>query len=428
MEKKADKLRDFYLLWSTQALSQLGSAITAFALTLWIYEKSGSALHTALLTICNYVPYVLMSIIAGAMTDRWDKKKTMLVCDLLAALGTIVVFVLIRRDLLQEWHLYVINALNGLMNTVQQPASEVAVTLVTPKEMYQKTSGLKSFSRSLISIMHPMIATALFGFGGMNVVIAFDLLTFAVAFLVLLLFIDIPSYTDKTDNEPLIETIRQGLRCLYENRAVLWLILFLSGVNLVASMFDAALPAFIIPQPNGGEKVLAYVTATAGVAMLVGSLFVSVMPAPKDRILVILATMMFSLTTDNFLMSLSDDPVLWCVAQVLGYVPVTIMSTNLDVTIRETIPADMQGRVYACRNSMQFFTIPLGYFLGGWLTDKVFEPYMAGLGAGHIFLRLFGEGKGSGAGMLIFLLGVAGMVICTVFWKILDKYRNKTHA
>ena len=109
MEKKADKLRDFYLLWSTQALSQLGSAITAFALTLWIYEKSGSALHTALLTICNYVPYVLMSIIAGAMTDRWDKKKTMLVCDLLAALGTIVVFVLIRRDLLQEWHLYVIN-------------------------------------------------------------------------------------------------------------------------------------------------------------------------------------------------------------------------------------------------------------------------------------------------------------------------------
>ena len=115
MEKKADKLRDFYLLWSTQALSQLGSAITAFALTLWIYEKSGSALHTALLTICNYVPYVLMSIIAGAMTDRWDKKKTMLVCDLLAALGTIVVFVLIRRDLLQEWHLYVINALKDIL-------------------------------------------------------------------------------------------------------------------------------------------------------------------------------------------------------------------------------------------------------------------------------------------------------------------------
>ncbi|MBR0451274.1 MAG: MFS transporter [Oscillospiraceae bacterium] len=428
MEKKADKLRDFYLLWSTQALSQLGSAITAFALTLWIYEKSGSALHTALLTICNYVPYVLMSIIAGAMTDRWDKKKTMLVCDLLAALGTIVGFVLIRRDLLQEWHLYVINALNGLMNTVQQPASEVAVTLVTPKEMYQKTSGLKSFSRSLISIMHPVIATALFGFGGMNVVIAFDLLTFAVAFLVLLLFIEIPSHTDKSEGEPLIETVRQGFRCLNENRAVLWLILFLAGVNLVASMFDAVLPAFIIPQPNGGEKVLAYVTATAGVAMLVGSLIVSVMPAPKDRILVILATMLFSLTTDNFLMALSDSPILWCIAQVLGYVPVTIMSTNLDVTIRETIPTDMQGRVYACRNSLQFFTIPLGYYLGGWLTDMVFEPYMAGLGSGHVFLRLFGEGKGSGAGMLIFLLGVAGMVICTVFWKILDKYRNKAHA
>ena len=424
MNGKTNKLRDFYLLWSTQALSQLGSAITSFALTLWLYERTGSALQTAMLTICSYVPYVLMSIFAGAVTDRWDKKRTMLVCDLLAACGSVIVFLLIRSDMMREWHLYALTALGGLMNTVQQPASEVAMTLIIPKEEYQRTGGLRSVSRSLIAILHPIIATSLFGFGGMDLVIGLDLLTFAAAFITLMLFVKIPEYIHTNEAEPLLETVREGFRCLDENRAVLWLILFLSGVNLVASMFDAALPAFIIPQPNGGERVLAYVTATAGAAMLAGSLIVAVMPAPKDRILVILATMLFSLTTDNFLLSLTDSPVMWCLAQVLGYVPVTIMSTNLDVVIRSAIPAEMQGRVYACRNSLQFFTIPVGYFLSGWLIDDVFEPYMASLDTGHIYVRLFGEGLGSGAGMMIFILGIAGAVICAVFWKILDRYRN----
>ena len=424
MNGKTNKLRDFYLLWSTQALSQLGSAITSFALTLWLYERTGSALQTAMLTICSYVPYVLMSVFAGAVTDRWDKKRTMLVCDLLAACGSVIVFLLIRSDMMREWHLYALTALGGQMNTVQQPASEVAMTLIIPKEEYQRTGGLRSVSRSLIAILHPIIATSLFGFGGMDLVIGLDLLTFAAAFITLMLFVKIPEYIHTNEAEPLLETVREGFRCLDENRAVLWLILFLSGVNLVASMFDAALPAFIIPQPNGGERVLAYVTATAGAAMLAGSLIVAVMPAPKDRILVILATMLFSLTTDNFLLSLTDSPVMWCLAQVLGYVPVTIMSTNLDVVIRSTIPAEMQGRVYACRNSLQFFTIPVGYFLSGWLIDDVFEPYMASLDTGHIYVKLFGEGLGSGAGMMIFILGIAGAVICAVFWKILDRYRN----
>lgn len=161
------KLRDFYILWSTQGLSQLGSAMTGFALTLWLYEKTGSALSTAALTICTYAPYVVMSIFAGAISDKYDKKKTMLVCDVLAAFTTVLVFVLYKADLLSMWHLYAINAVSGLMNTVQQPASEVAYTLIVPKEYYQKTSGYQSLSRSVISIGSPLIASALYGLAGL---------------------------------------------------------------------------------------------------------------------------------------------------------------------------------------------------------------------------------------------------------------------
>ena len=136
--KKENSMRDFYILWSTQSLSQLGSSITAFALTLWLYEKTGSALSTATLAICSYAPYVIMSIFAGAVTDRFHKKTTMLVCDTLAAVCTLTVLILYKTDKLLIWHLYAINAFSGLMNTVQQPASEVAMTLIVPKESYQK--------------------------------------------------------------------------------------------------------------------------------------------------------------------------------------------------------------------------------------------------------------------------------------------------
>ena len=169
---KTKQLKPYLMLWSTQTLSALGSGMTSYALVLWLYLRSGSALKTALLSVCSYAPYVIMSIFAGALSDRWNKKRTMLVCDLLAALSTVIVFLLIKADALNVWHLYILNALNGLMNTIQQPASEVAATLLIPKDYYQKTSGLRSFSQSLNSILTPILATALFAFAGIGSVIA----------------------------------------------------------------------------------------------------------------------------------------------------------------------------------------------------------------------------------------------------------------
>lgn len=187
MKQSIKELKTFFVLWSTQSLSQLGSAMTSFALALWLYGETGSALQTALLSVCSYAPYVVMSVFAGALSDRWDKKKTMLACDSLAALSTIAVLVLLKGGWLAPWHMYLLNALSGLMNTVQQPASDVAMTLITPPRWYQKTSGLRSLSNSLVTILNPILATAVFAFAGMDGVIFLDLLTFGVAFLALLL-------------------------------------------------------------------------------------------------------------------------------------------------------------------------------------------------------------------------------------------------
>ncbi len=487
------ELKTFFILWSTQSLSQLGSAMTNFALTLWLYEKTGSALQTALLSICSYAPYVLTSIFAGALSDRWDKKKTMLACDTFAACCSVTVLILLKTDSLRPIHLYILNAVSGLMNTVQQPAGEVAMTLITSEKHYQRTSGLRSFSNSLVTILHPVFATAVFTFAGMDSVISTDLATFAAAFLVLLCFVQIPpvnssacaadsspaetlksmsgtseadaKHTDVSMNErkfpaneasaatakwetpatnerdfpasprkvrrkrawnaldsSILADMKAGLLYLRDNRLILVLILFLAGVNFVASAFDAALPPYVLSSKNGNRAVLGIVTSCAGIATLAGSLITTVLPAPKNRIRVIYLTMLFSLGTENFILAFARTPFWWCLAQVVGWLPVPLMNANLDVILRSTIPPQMQGRVYSCRNTLQFFTIPIGTFLGGFLIDRICEPLMEKASPGGIPARLFGIGKGSGAALVMFLLGILGVVICLGFGTVLKKY------
>ena len=246
MSKALKDLKNFILLWSTQSLSQLGSSMTSFALSIWIYEKTGSALQSAGLLVSNYAPYVLVSIFAGALSDKWNKKKTMLICDLIAAFGTIVTLILIMNNLLEPWHMYVINAVNGLMNTFQQPASEVAMSVITPKQYYHKTSGMRTFSRSLITILNPLLSTSIYSFFGIKIVCIIDLITFAIAFLTLLLFVNIKETISETKNTDTLTLIKEGRQYLKSHQLILNIILFLSGINLVASAFDTVVVPLVL--------------------------------------------------------------------------------------------------------------------------------------------------------------------------------------
>ena len=138
-----------------------------------------------------------------------------------------MVLVLLKSGQLEIWHLYCLNALNGLMGTVQQPAGDVAISLITPREHYQKVSGLRSFSNSLVNILSPVAATSIFAAFGLDAVIYFDLSTFTVAFIALCFFVDIPIVQEiKDKGDSLIESAKDGLRYLKEHRGILDLILF----------------------------------------------------------------------------------------------------------------------------------------------------------------------------------------------------------
>lgn len=202
----------------------------------------------------------------------------------------------------------------------------------------------------------------------------------------------------------------------------------MAGVNLAASIFDAALAAYVLPNPQGGARVYGLIASCSGSAMVFGSLLAALLPAPKNRVRVICLTALVSLGAENLLLAFARAPWLWYAAQIVGWLPVPVMDANLDVILRASIPVDLHGRVYACRNALQFFTIPLGLFLGGAAVDRVFEPLMAACPDASPLHILFGGGKGSGAALLLGLLGATNVLLCLTAGRRLKKYRYTDSA
>lgn len=408
------EMRKFLTLWIGQSFSTLGSAMTAYALVIWSYGSKGSALMTALLMVCSYAPYVVFSVFAGTLADRWDKKRTLLVCDSVAALCTVMVLVLLKRDALSLWHIYAVNAVEGLMNTVQQPASEIAVTRLLPRKYFQKVGGLRYLSNALNTLVTPVLATAMMGLFGMEAVLWFDLGTFLFSTITLLCLIQLPGEDENSGGESFLCSVRGGLQWLREQRGVLCLILFLAAINFVASLYNAAFPAMMLSREGGSERVMGIVNTAIGAAMLVGSVLASLCPPPRSRVRMICNCLLFSMSTENLMLALGRNVWVWSVGGFLGWVAIPLMNANLDAILRLKTPVSMQGRVYSVRNSLQFFTIPLGYLLGGVLVDYVFEPFMSSP-MGRLPAVLFGGGKGSGAALFFFVLAFLGVGVCLYF-------------
>ena len=157
--------------------------MTEYALIVWVYRQEGTALSISLLTLCSFAPTILFRFAAGAIADRWDKKRVMLAADLLAACGTLSVCLLYSFSAVRVWHLYLINMLLSFMNAFQEPAAFVATSLLVPKEHYARASGLQGFSGAAVSILAPALGAVPLALGGLKVVLICELCSFFAAFI-----------------------------------------------------------------------------------------------------------------------------------------------------------------------------------------------------------------------------------------------------
>lgn len=408
------ELRSFLLLWSSQMVSELGTAMTNYALIIWIYGQKGTASSITLLTICSFLPTIFFRFIAGSLADRWDKKRIMLLTDSLAACGTILVLVLLSFSALRIWHIYVINVLLSFMNAFQNPASFVATSLLVPRQHYTRVSGLQSLSGSIVSILAPALGSSLLAFGGMTVVLVCDLVSFSIAFFVLLFFIRIPKikYAEEKDREPFLKSCLVGIHYLQEHTALLHITLFVAVINFLAKLGnDGMLSPFVLSRTGNNQQVLGMVQSAVAFGLFTGSLIVTLMKPVKNKSKIVFVTTAF-IFAGNVVQSLTLLPMIWCIAAFMSYVTAVIMNANLTAIMREHIPLEMQGRVFSAKDTLQNCTIPLGLFLGGVLADYIMEPIMAKDSfVQKILSQFFGSGSGSGIAAMFFFVGIFGIAI-----------------
>ncbi len=215
--------KKYILFWLSQSFSQLGSAMTGFALILWIYEQNHSAMSVSLLSLCNYIPYIIVGLFVGTFIDKHSKKAIMLVTDSIAAIGSVVILFFILTNSLSVRTIYGVNIIIGIMNAFQQPASTVAIGIIIPKDKLSQVSGMNSFSTNLIQLLNPVISAFLFAFGGLKIVLLIDLFTFIVAFLVLLFIIKIPEEFAGTQTNSLFSGIKEGYHFLRNEKGLEYL-------------------------------------------------------------------------------------------------------------------------------------------------------------------------------------------------------------
>ena len=407
------QLRSFLLLWISQTVSQLGTAMVDYALIIWVYGQAGTASSITLLTLCTFLPTIFFRFLAGSFVDRRDKKRIMLIADLVAACGTLAVLVLYSCSALQIWHLYVINFLLSFMNAFQEPASFVATSMLVPKEQYTRAGGLQGFGGAAVSILAPALGALLLSFGGLKTVLLCDLVTFAAAFLVLLFLIRLPEQ-EKTQEEaePFRKTCMAEIRFLREHKAILRITLFLAVINFLAKLGnDGMLSPYILGRTGNNQPILGAVQSAEAIGLLAGSLIATAMkPAKKRTKLIFITTGL--IFTGNIILSLTNRPWLWCAANIWSYALAAVMNANMNTIMRESIPLEMQGRVFSAKSTLQNFTIPPALFLGGFLADHVLEPFMmSDSPAQQVLARFLGTGKGTGIGLMFLIVGIAGMLV-----------------
>ncbi|MDD3244420.1 MAG: MFS transporter [Eubacteriales bacterium] len=407
------KLRKFLLLWLGQSVSQLGSNMKAYALIVWVYRQQNAVMSVALLAVCGYVPYVAVAGFAGALVDRLPKKPVMLAADLGAGLCSAAVLIMAQTGMLRVSYLYAINAFLGLMNAFQSPASSVAVSLLVPREHYMRASGLQSFSNSLQGILAPVIATAILAFGGLAAVVATDLATFAAAFVTLGLLIRIPEEGKKESrkDESFWRQCGEGLRYVRAHKGILHLLLYLVLINLLeGTAYYSVLSPMVLARTGGNMTALGLVNACIGAGTMLGAALVTLRPVSKDRVNAMCLAYALSFLLCDTTVALGRIWPVWCIAALVGNLPVPWGDAALTSLLRESVPTRVQGRVFSLRNAWVNCAITAGYLLGAVLADHLLEPLMAGgTPLAAALGRLVGDQQ-PGAGMaLIFLMtGLAG--------------------
>jgi DHA3 family macrolide efflux protein-like MFS transporter len=418
----------FTIVWAGQIVSVLASTMTQFALTIWAYQETGSALALGVINTAFIVPFLLLSPIAGVMVDRHNRKLMMMVSDLTAITATFGLLILHAFGHLQIWHLIVASVINGLGNTFQWPAYSAAISTMVPKENYSRANGMMSLIESGPGVLAPILAGILLPIIQLTGVLIFDVVTFFLAIGVLT-FVHIPQPVKTAEGEAgrgsIFKEALYGFKYIFARRGLLGLLLFFIVLNFVIGLSASLFAPFILSRTGNDSTILGTAQSAAAVGAVIGGLLISMWGGFKRRMTSIFIgealTGLFCLVV----FGLGRSMPIWIVAGVVGSIFPVFTNGASQAIWQAKVAPDVQGRVFSARRMIAWSVGPITPILAGLLADYVTEPAMqTNSWLATVFAPLVGTGPGSGMAVQFILTGIAYILVVLVVFLFIPTVRN----
>ena len=374
------------------------------------------------------LPFLLISPIAGAMVDRYNRKLMMMVSDLGAVTATTGILIIQLTGHLELWHLYVAAVINGLANTFQWPAYSAAISTMVPKEKYSRANGMMSLIESGPSVFSPMLAGALLPIVGLTGILILDIGTFLVAISTLLL-VHVPQPVRTAEGQAgkgsLLKEAAYGFRYILARRGLLGLLAFFLVQNFLMGMGASVFAPFILSRTGNNSVALGAAQSAWAVGAVAGGVLLSLWDGFKRRMRSILIGEFCLGLFGLLLFGLGRSLEHWMAAAALGAVFMPLTNGASQAIWQAKVAPDVQGRVFSARRMIAWMMDPVTPILAGALADYVTEPFMRSRSAQALSLGLLvGQGPGSGIALQFVFAGVLSVLVVLAVYLFVPVVRN----
>jgi DHA3 family macrolide efflux protein-like MFS transporter len=374
--EKHKLMKAFWVVFSGQSFSLLGSSIVQFTLVWWLTTSTGSASVLATATAMAILPQVFISPFAGALIDRWDRRKVMIVADALTALAVVILALLFSSGLVQFWHIYALMFLRAACAAFQWPAMQASTSLMVPKEHLSRVAGLNQALMGLANIVAAPIGALLLNILPMQSILFVDVATAAMAIAPLLL-IRIPRPQADVTMSPsglttVISDLVDGLRFVMNWRGLLLVMGMAMVFNLLMVPAMALTPLLVMKHFAGGSSEYALLQAAMGVGMIAGGLLLGAWGGFKNRIQTgLIGAILMGVGTSVVGLAPSNLYNMALIGIAFAGIMNPIVNGSLFSVLQSTVPPEKQGRVFTLLISGSAAMSPIGLAFAGLLAESL---------------------------------------------------------
>ena len=408
-------MKNFYKLWLGELISNIGSGMTAFALSVYIYEKTGSVSYVSLITLLSFMPSIILSPIGGLLADRYDRRLLMIIGDLFSGLGLVYILWNIQAGEKSIVPIFVGITFSSIFTSLLEPSYRATLTDILDEENYAKASGLIQAAGSAKYLISPVIAGMILSVADIRVILLLDILTFITT--CLMIFLVRKSMNSETQNykKDSFKGLLEGLFIIKENKGVYSLVIIMFFVCFFMGFIQILIRPMILALSS--VKTAGMMESLCAVGLLIGSLWIGIAGIKKNYSK-ILAVSCFFCGIFMSMTGVNENLAIIGISTFLFFSTLPFMNSCADVLVRVSVPNELQGRVWGLISLITQMGTVTAYIISGVMADYIFEPMFNknGILVENIGI-IIGTGKGRGIGFMLILSGIGMLIMAIVIWK-----------